>query len=217
MEAMATHRRNLLFCSSCILLLNLGVLAVAEDLKLTDGRAFRDVRIVEVRPDGLIVAHRNGVVMADFEKLPKAMRTRYALDSQKASAFRESEAQARRATEVENRRLVAEYEQRKEQLIRARIEGGDRHASSFAGFRESQLTYQPGAADRAFDAGVAYVSEEIAKREEERIREAQKPETFWDRPFWKSPVVTFIGSLFGAGGGGHERGFGFNSEPRGWR
>jgi hypothetical protein len=210
------HRAFSAFCCSWILLLNSGVLTKAEDLKLTDGRKFRDVRVLKIRPDGLIVAHRNGVVMADFEKLPKAMRTQYSLDSQKASAFREAEAQSRRATEGENRRLAAEYERRKEQLIRARIEGGDRRASNFAGFRNSELTYQPGAADRAFEAGVAYASEEIARREEERIREAQKPETFWDSPFWKNPVVTFIGSLFGAGRGGHEPGFGFNSEPRGW-
>jgi hypothetical protein len=195
----------------------MGEVATAEDLKLTDGRNFHQVRIVEVRPDALIVAHRDGIVVADYEKLPKAMRSRYALDAQKASAFREAEAQSRRANEEENRRLVAEYEQRKETLIRARIEGGDRRASTFAGLHKSELTYQPGAADRAFEAGVAYASEEIAKREEQRIREAQKPETFWDLPFWKSPVVTFIGSLFGASSHGAERGFGFNSEPRGWR
>jgi hypothetical protein len=192
-------------------------MATGEDLKLSDGRTFRQVRIVEVRPDALIVAHRDGIVLADYEKLPKAMRTQYAFNAQKASAFREAEAQSRRAADEENKRLLTEYEQRKETLIRARIEGGDRGASSFAGFHKSELTYQPGAADRAFEAGVTYASEEIARREEMRIREAQKPETFWDLPFWKSPVVTFIGSLFGAGAGGHERGFGFNSEPRGWR
>jgi hypothetical protein len=213
---MVMHRRISSICCSWILFLSLGGLATAEDLKLSDGRTFREVRIVEVRPDGLIVAHRNGVVMADYEKLPKATRAQYAFNPQKASAFRKAEAQSRQAIDEENRRLVAEYEKRKEALIRARIEGGDRRGSSFAGLQGSQLNYQPGAADRSFEAGVTYVSEEIARREEQRIREAQKPETFWDSPFWKSPVVTFIGSLFGAGGGGHEPGFGFNSEPRGW-
>ncbi len=213
---MATFR-VIATCCSWVLILGSGGVTRAEDLKLTDGRKFRDVRVIEVRPDALIVAHRDGIVMADVEKLPKAVQTRYSLDSQKASAFREAEAQSRKATEAENRRLLVENEQRKERLIRARMEGGDRRASDFAGFQKSELTYRPGASDRAFEAGVAYASEEIAKREEQRIQESRKPESIFDSPFWKNPVVTFIGSLFGAGSGGHQRGFGFNSEPRNWQ
>jgi len=207
------HRHASIFRCSLLLFLLLQLGAAAENLKLIDGTTFRDVRILEVRPDALIVWHRDGVAMAEFEKLPKPTRARYGFDARKAAAFRKHDAATRRAVAEENRRLIAAYEKRKEEIIRSRIGAGDAQLSSFAGFRESELTYRPGAADRAYETAVAYLSEEIAQAEEARIAEARKPDTFWNAPFWRNPVVTFIGSLLGGG----ERGGGFNSEPRGWR
>jgi hypothetical protein len=210
-------QRTVLVPGVVSLLLISGAVATAEDLRLANGRTFREVRVVTVRPDALVIAHRDGMVLADYEELPKAVRARYGFDSRKAKAFREQEVAARKVAAEENRRLIAEYERRKLALVQKRIASDDPDASTFAGFGESQLTYRPGGAERAYDTAVSQISEEIARIEEARIAEARKPDTFWNAPFWKNPVVTFIGSLLGAGGGGHERGFGFNSEPRGWR
>jgi len=199
--------------SALLLFVSIGVTASGEDLRLSDGRNLKNVRIVEVRPDALIVWHRDGVLMADFEKLPKPIRARYGYEPQKAAAFRKEKAAERQATAEENRQLLAAYQKRKVAAIQARLESGTAEASNFAGLNESELTYRPGAADRAYDNAVAYVSEEIAKAEEARIIEARKPDTFWNAPFWKYPIVQFLGSLLGGGGSGG----GFNSEPRGWR
>lgn len=211
------RRRDYTFGCSVLLLLSLQLLAAAEDLKLSDGRKFRDARVLEVRPDALIVGHRDGIVLAEFEKLPKKIRARYGYNPREATAFRKREAETRRKDAEENQRLVAAYEQRKGEAIRAQMESGSSEGSTFAGFDESELTYRPGAAERAFDNAVTHISREIGRAEEARIAEKREPDTFWNPPFWKNPVVTFIGSLLGGGGGGNERGGGFSSEPRGWR
>jgi hypothetical protein len=199
------HRSVLLNRSSAILIPLICCVANAEDLKLTDGSVLRQVRVVEVRPDALVVAHQNGIAMANFEKLPKAVRTHYGLDARKATAYREREAAARQSVAEENRRLVAEYEQRKIALARARMGAGD------AALNQSGLTYRQGG-DRSYDNAVEYVEKEIARAEEQRIEEARKADTFWTAPFWKNPIVKLLGAFFSGGGAGG----GFNSEPRNW-
>ena len=184
---------------------------------MSDGSTYRDVRVVETRPDALIVAHRNGVLMADFEKLPKAVRERYGLNAKKAQVHREKEAAKRRFEAEEDRRLVAAYEARKLSQIHMRLAGEGAEASSFAGINESELTYRPDGAERSLEKAVKYVGEEIAQIEAARAEEAREADSFWNSSFWKNPVMTFIGSLLGASTGGNERGGGFNSEPRGWR
>jgi hypothetical protein len=205
------HRRSTLIRCSLFLLLLMGYVADAEDLKLTDGSMLRQIRVLEVRPDALVVLHRNGVAMADFEKLPKSVRADYGLDARKAAAYREHESAARRAVTEENRRLIAAYEQRKIALVRARMEASEDKNSSFAGFYNSELTYRPGS-DRAVDSAVEYISEEIDRAEQARIEEARKADTFWTAPFWKHPIVKLLGAFFGGGGAAG----GFNSEPRNW-
>jgi len=190
--------------------------AVAEDLKLTDGTVYRKVRILEVRPDALVIAHRNGVALAEYEMLPKSVRKRFGFDPRKANEYREREATARVTQVEENNRLTAEYEKRKLALVRARVASDEAGESNFSGFDQSQLTYRPGAADRAEEQGVTYLAEDIERIKKARDEEAREASSFWNSRFWKNPVMTFIGSLLGAGQGGNVQGGGFNSEPRGW-
>ena len=192
--------------------------AEAEDFKLTNGRTFRNARVLEVRPDAVIIWHRDGVLMADFEQLPPEKRKQYGYDPKKAASFRKQSAANRRAVAEEDRRLIAAYETRKMSSIQSRMESGSGERSTFAGFNESELRYLPDAAERAYDNNLRLFGEEIGREEEERLAKRREPETFWNAPFWKNPVVTFIGALLGAGGGpGRARGGGFESEPRGWR
>jgi hypothetical protein len=191
-------RAFILRCS-LLLFFSLRFFAAADDIKLADGTVLRDVRVLEVRPDALIVGHRNGVAMADFEKLPKQIRVRYGYDPRKAASFREREAATRRADAEENRRLVAAYKERKMAIARSRMEAGDAEVLSFSGFNGSRLDYRASAADRSYEAGVAYVGKEIAQAEEARIIAARKADTFWNAPFWQHPVVQVIGALLSGG------------------
>jgi hypothetical protein len=199
------HRSTSLNRSFAVLIPLLGSMANAEDLKLTDGSLLRQVRVVEVRPDALVVSHQNGVAMASYEKLPRAVRTHYGLNARDAAAYRERETAVRQGVAEENRRLAADYEQRKIARARTQMEGVDR------GVSPSGLTYRQGG-DRSYDNAVEYVEKEIARAEEQRIEEARKADTFWTAPFWKNPIVKLLGAFFGGGGAAG----GFNSEPRNW-
>ena len=196
-----------------LLLLLPGCIAAAEDFKLSDGTVFRQVRVLEVRPDALVLAHDRGTAMADLEKLPRGIRARYGYDPSKAAAYRKREAVARQAAAEEDRRLIAAHEERKQALARAQWEAADAATAPFTGVGETHLFFRVGDTDRAYAAAVTRVGAEIAQAEEARLAAARAPETFWTAPFWRHPIVIILGGLLGGGG----RGEGSNSEPRNWR
>jgi hypothetical protein len=197
-----------------VLLLLAGGMASAEDFKLSDGTVLRGVRVKEVRPDALVVEHEKGVAMAELEKLPRAVRVRYSYDARKAATFRKQEAEVRRATAEENRRLVAAHERRKREINQAEWEAPDAAGAPSGTGGEIRFAPRLSASERAFSAGVAGIGREIAKAEEARI-EADAPVTFWTAPFWKSPVMRVLGALLGGAGGGRSEPF--HSEPRNWQ
>ena len=134
-----------------MLLLPAGI-AAAEDFKLSDGTILRGARVLEVRPDALVVAHDKGVALADLEKLPREIRARYGYDPRKAAAYREHDATARRTTAAENRRLIAAHEERKQALARAQWEADTAQASS-ASSGEIRFSSRESAADRGLLPG----------------------------------------------------------------
>jgi len=206
--------RSLFFIRSLLVLLLSGGVAAGEDFKLSDGTVLRGVRVVEVRPDALIVEHEKGMAMADLAKLPRAVRVRYGYDSRKAAAYRKQETEARRVTAEDNRRLVVAHEQRKREINQAEWQAPGAVESPSGVSGEIRFTPRLSASERAFSAGVAGIGREIAKAEEARI-EADAPVTFWTAPFWKSPVMRVLGALLGGAGGG--QGEPFHSEPRNWQ
>lgn len=189
---------------------------MAEDFKLSDGTVFRHVRVVEVRPDVLVLAHDGGMAMANLAKLPKTIRARYGYDPAKAAAFREREAIAREARLAEDRRLVAAHEERRMELARQRMEASGALETPGPAFGEMHFSYGVTVAPRSHASAEAFIGAEIERHEELRVGAARAPDTFWTADFWKHPVVKIVGSLLGAGGGagGRERSA---SEPRNWR
>ena len=60
----------------------------AEDLKLTTGAEYKNVRVSRVEPDGIVIATETGVVKLFFTELPKEVQEKYHFDPKAAEAFR---------------------------------------------------------------------------------------------------------------------------------
>jgi hypothetical protein len=188
-----------------LVLLMAGSVAFGEDFKLSDGTTLRGVRVLEVRPDALVVAHDKGVAMADLDKLPRAIRTRYNYDPKKAASYRERDLTARRTAAEENRRLIAAHDERKRAVARAEWEAATAEGAPGANGGELRFTPRESTGDRAF---VAEVGRQVDQAEEAR-RAANAPVTFWTAPFWK-----VLKAVLGSGGARDSES---NSEPRNWR
>jgi hypothetical protein len=195
------------FFIRCLAVLLAGSAAFGEDFKLSDGTVLHRVRVVEVRPDALVVAHDKGVAMADLAKLPRAIRERYAYDAGKAAGFREREERTRKAVAEENRRLITAHEERRFALARAQWEAASTAESFVAVDGEIRFSPRESSANRAL---MAEVGGQVTRAEEARIA-ANAPVTFWTAPFWNVLKV-----LTGGGGAG-ARDAGSTSEPRNWR
>ena len=78
------------------------------------------------------------------------------------------------------------------------------------------FSFSAGAVDPTYAAAVTQLGTQIAEVTAQRAEEARVAQTFFGAPFWKSPIVSFLGSLLGAGGkeGGSDHS---DSEPRNWR
>lgn len=191
--------------------------ASAEDFKTNDGTVYRQVHVVEVRPDALIFTYEKGMAMADFAKLPKSIRSRYHYDPAKAAAYRERDAASRQAIAEEDSRLLVAREERKMELSRLQMEASEATATPGEGFGEMSFSYQANAADRAYASAIAQIAGKIAQTEELRRAAASEPKTFWTADFWQNPVLRFLGIVMGGLGGEGVGGSGSASEPRGWR
>ena len=207
-------RGDIIFCQSVVLTLLLlqPRFGDAEDFKLSDGTIFRRVQVLEVRPDALVLAHDGGIAMADFAKLPKAIRRRYGYNPEKAAAYRIREIAKQRAEAEENLRLITAREERKQRLVGARLEAAE--APTVSESAETHLSLRAGNDDLAYAAAITRLGAAIAEVEESRIVAERRSTTFWGAPFWKHPIVIFLGSLLGGSGG---KGDGTHTEPRNWR
>jgi hypothetical protein len=190
-----------------LILLLAGSVAFGEDFKLSDGTTLRGVRVLEVRPDALVVAHDKGVAMADLDKLPRAIRTRYNYDPKRAASYRERDLTARRTVAEENRRLIAAQDERKRAVARAEWEAATAEGTPAAsGSGEIRFTPRESTSQRAF---VAEVGRQVDEAEAAR-KAANAPVTFWTAPFWN-----VLKAVLGSGGGARDTES--NSEPRNWR
>ncbi len=87
---------GLLFCFSAAGQSNPNLLA---QITTSDGRIYRQVEVVRVEPDGIVVNYqpeRPGIGMAKlkFRNLPDAVRNQYGYDPQRATDFEAQQAQA---------------------------------------------------------------------------------------------------------------------------
>jgi len=121
------------------------------------------------------------------------MQRRFGYDKQKAAAFRAHEI----AVVQGNQQIVREHEEQQLARIRKMMESG---ASA------NELIYS-GSVARGSEARYAQqVQRQMIAKEEAATAAARQPRTFWNAPFWQSPVVQIIGSIFNGGGsrGGEE-------------
>lgn len=58
-----------------------------------DGTVFHNATVIREEPDGLTIAHLNGVTKVDFENLPVSLRAKYHYDTIAAAAYRKSKPQ----------------------------------------------------------------------------------------------------------------------------
>jgi hypothetical protein len=82
-------------------------LALAEDLKTTNGKEYKDAKVTRVEPDGVVITFRGGMVKIYFVELPKDVQRRFGYDSDKL------EAQAAAARAAEAKRIEEQKEKEK--------------------------------------------------------------------------------------------------------
>ncbi len=70
-----------------VAVLGMGTISVAEDLKTGDGRHYRQIKVVQVDPNGIFIRHAKGVAKVHFDDLDKATRERFGYDSGEAGRF----------------------------------------------------------------------------------------------------------------------------------
>jgi hypothetical protein len=163
--------------------------SLAEDLQSSDGTVYHRIKVVQTEPDGVIFQYDKGIAKVDFEKLPLAMQRQFGFDPHKAAAYRASEA----AVMQENQRIVKKHEDEELERIRKMMESG---ASG------DELTYGGGMgpAARTEARRARQIQRQMEEKEEVAIAAARQPRTFWNAPFWNTPVAKFIGAVFGGGG-----------------
>lgn len=192
-------------------------IAGAEDFKMSDGTVYRQARVVEVRPDALILLHESGSAMADLAKLPKAIQNRYNYDPAKAAAHRERETAARKTIAEDANRLIEARNERRMALSRAQFEAIQSAPLPGENVGEVSLSYQASAGDRTYAAAIAHVAGEIARTDASRRAAASEPVTFWTLEFWQHPVLRVLTALMGGAGPSGGSAPRSDSEPRGWR
>ena len=60
-------------------------------LKTLSGSTYKDVTVTRIEPNGISIAHADGLAKILFDDLPEEMRTKYGYDPVKAAAFTETE------------------------------------------------------------------------------------------------------------------------------
>ncbi len=95
-------------------------IAVAADLKLTDGRTFRDYRISGETPTTVMIRHAGGAVKVDKSKLPAEVLAQHPIDTAAAAAEAEETAKGKAVYEAQAR-AVAEKKARDHEEFLAEV------------------------------------------------------------------------------------------------
>lgn len=122
------------------------VTAHALDIKARDGRAYRDVVIFSIEPDGLHVSHRDGITTLDWRDLPAALQKQFHYDAAKGrrnpkaaaqevfDAYQRALDETRRA-ETERLAAIRQAEQKQRAAEEQRERTEDFQAGAVAGAR----------------------------------------------------------------------------------
>jgi hypothetical protein len=165
--------------------------SLAEDVHSSDGTVYHNIKEVKAEPDGLVFVYDKGMAKVDFERLSPEMQRRFGYDQKKAAVYRAHQA----AAVQENQQIVKVHEEQQLERIRKMVE---------AGGSPDELMFRGGTGSADEVRYARQVQREMEARQDAVMAAAREPRTFWNAPFWQSPVVQIIGALLGGGGG--ERG-----------
>jgi hypothetical protein len=180
--------RSLLLC-----FVLLPVAVPAEDLRSIDGVVYHHTKVVQVDPDGVIFEYDKGIAKVDFHRLPPDVQQRFGFNERKAALYRTQTAQATQ----DNQRVIKEHEEHELARIQKLMESG---ASG------NELVFSGGFGQANTARHATQLQREMDAREEALVAAAREPRTFWNAPFWQSPVVKILSSFLGGGGSGHGSG-----------
>lgn len=155
---------------------------LAEDLRSSDGAVYHNIKEVKAEPDGLVFVYDKGIAKVDFERLSPEMQRRFGYDPKKATAYRAHQVAAVR----ENQQIVRVHEEKELERIRKMVESG---ASG------DELVYGGGLGPRNTARYARQVQREMDTKQEAAVAAAREPRTFWNAPFWQSPVVQILGGI----------------------
>ena len=161
--------------------------SLAEDLRSSDGTIYHSIREVKTDPDGLVFVYDKGMAKVDFERLSPELQRRFGYDRQKAAAYRAHEL----AVVQGNQQILKEHEEQELERIRKAMESGG---------SGNELVYSGGEGPGTAARRARLIQQEMEAKDEAALMAARQPRTFWTAPFWQSPVVKFIGAVFGGGG-----------------
>jgi hypothetical protein len=73
-------------------------IALADDLKTTNGKEYKNVKVNRVEPDGIVITHSFGILKIPFTELPKDVQQRFGYDPAKIEAEKAGTKSCRRET-----------------------------------------------------------------------------------------------------------------------
>jgi len=107
-------------------------LALAEDLRTTKGKEYKNATVSRVEPDGIVIKFKGGIVKILFTELPKDIQKRFGYDVDKIEA---EQAAARAAEEKRIEEQRAAEEKRIDQEKAAERERAEREKNAEADLR----------------------------------------------------------------------------------
>lgn len=89
--------------------------AFAEDFKTISGKEYKNVKVIRVEPDGIVLISKSGISKVYFTELPKEVQDRFHFDAEQASAYSAEQTASQVAfqtQQAELRRKLAEEKNR---------------------------------------------------------------------------------------------------------
>src|SRR5436190_18111678 len=97
------------------LILCFASVALAEDFKAIDGKEYKNVKVIRVEPDGIVLISKSGISKVYFTELPKEVQDRFNYDATEAAAYSAEQTASQAAfqnQQAELRRKLAEEKNR---------------------------------------------------------------------------------------------------------
>ena len=96
-------------------------IALADDLKTTNGKEYKNVKVNRVEPDGIVITHSFGILKIPFTELPKDVQQRFGYDPAKIEAEKAGTRAAEEKRGIEDQRAVERERAQKEQNATANL------------------------------------------------------------------------------------------------